>query len=304
MDKKYTMTLDDSERLIRIGKALSSEVRIRMLKMLCMGRYNINELADRLEIPQSSAALNVKVLEDAGLIGTEVQSGVRGTARVCYKAVSELNIDINTEDTDEEYEIIRMPIGNYVDYKVEPTCGIVSDKGEIDEEDEPRAFYNPNRTQAQLLWNGNGYVEYRFPNHMLENRRVKKIEISAELCAEDHEYNMDYPSDISLWINGINAGTWNCPGDFGGRRGRFNPDWWPDKNTQYGELKVWKISSQGTYLDNVKVSDRTLDEYGLLDNGYITVRIGNAEDCEHKGGFNLFGSGFGDYSQDILMKIY
>ena len=42
-----------------------------------------------------------------------------------------------------------MPVGNFVDHDVKPCCGIVSDKEFIDEEDEPRGFYNPNRTQAQ-----------------------------------------------------------------------------------------------------------------------------------------------------------
>ena len=303
MDKIYKLTLDDGERLIAVGKALSSDVRIRILKLLCTYKLNINEIAEKLEIPASSAAVNIKVLEEAGLIGTEVAAGVRGAAKLCYKTASELNILLSTEDTGEDTEIISMPIGNYVDYNVEPTCGLASEKGFIDSEDEPRAFYNPERTKAELLWLGRGYVEYRFPNHMLENRRIKKIEISAELCSEDHEYNMDMKSDISMWINGINAGTWHCPSDFGGRRGKLNPEWWPDKNTQYGMLKTWRISNHGTYLDGEMVSDRSLEDYSLLGDGYISVRIGNDENAEHIGGMNLFGNGFGDYPQDIIMKI-
>ena len=61
-----------------------------------------------------------------------------------------------------------MPIGNYVDYQVEPTCGLVGEKGPIGEEDEPRGFYDPKRTKAKLLWFGRGYVEYRFPNNILK----------------------------------------------------------------------------------------------------------------------------------------
>lgn len=61
-----------------------------------------------------------------------------------------------------------MPIGNYVDYHVEPTCGIVSGDGHIDMEDEPAVFYNPRRVEAKLLWFGNGYLEYRFSNASLK----------------------------------------------------------------------------------------------------------------------------------------
>ena len=303
MEKTYSFTLDDSERLAIIGKALSSEVRIRILKLLCSCRLNVNEIAERLDIPASSAAMNVKVLEEAGLIGTEVQTGARGAAKVCYKNVASIDILLGTTETDEDIDIINMPIGNYVDYKVEPTCGMVNEKGPIDTEDEPRCFYNPERTQAKLLWLGNGYVEYRFPNHMLAGRKIKRIEISAEICSEDHEYNMDWKSDITLWINGIEAGTWECPSDFGGRRGKLNPEWWPDKNTQYGILKTWKVTNKGTYLDKDMVSGRSLDEYSLAEGGYISVRIGNAENAKHIGGMNLFGNCFGDYAQDIVMKI-
>lgn len=303
MEKTINLTLDDADSLELIGKALASESRIRILKLLSSYRLSIAEIAERLSIPASSAAMNVKVLEEAGLIATEVQNGVRGAAKLCYKVVSDIGIALTTEDADENSEIISMPIGSFVDYYVEPTCGLVSEKGPIDAEDEPRAFYNPERANAKLLWLGYGYVEYRFPNHMLLGRKIRKIEISAELCSEDHEYNLDCPSDITLWVNGYNAGTWNCPSDYGGRRGKLNPEWWPDKNTQYGELKTWKINRKGTYLDNVKVSDQSLEDYELTDKGYIAVRIGIDEAAKNRGGINLFGESFGDYKQDINLKI-
>lgn len=302
-EKKYAFTLDDADRLSGIGKALSSQARIKILKLLTGKRLSVVEIADNLHIPASSAAVHVKVLEESGLIGTETLTGVRGNAKLCFRTVEGINIDFYTEDADSKCEIVSMPIGSYVDYKVTPTCGLVSDKGEIDSEDEPGAFYNPDRTKAGLLWMGSGYVEYRFPNHMINGQPLRKLEISAEICSEDHEYNMDYPSDITMWINGKNAGCFYCPSDFGGRRGKLNPEWWPDKNTQYGMLKTWKITENGTYLDNEKVSSYTLSDYELTKDGFISVRIGNAEDAVNKGGLNLFGSSFGDYPQDINMKI-
>ncbi len=106
-----------------------------------------------------------------------------------------------------------------------------------------------------------------------------------------------------IWINGIEAGTWTCPSDFGGRRGKLNPDWWEDKNSQYGNLKQWYIDATGTYLDNNKVSDRKLGEYHLAEGDYISVKIGIREDARHIGGVNIFGSSFGDYPQDLVMKL-
>ena len=197
-----------------------------------------------------------------------------------------------------------MPIGSYVDYKVAPTCGMVSDKGPIGEEDEPRCFYHQDRAAAQLLWFGEGYVEYRFPNHVLTTAKETRLELSMELCSEDHEYNLDFPSDITVWINGVEAGTWTCPSDFGGRRGSWNPEWWPDKNTQYGLLKTWILAENGTFLEEEKLSGTTIKDYRLNESDFISVRIGIKEDAANKGGINLFGDGFGDYAQGIRMAIY
>ena len=302
MNQNIQMNLDDTKRLASIAKALSLEVRIDILKLLCNIDLNINEIAERLMLPQSSAAAHVKVLEEAGLIKTTLQPGIRGSMKVCSKLLDGFSVDFISK-MERESTIIHMPIGNFVDYQVEPTCGIVSSKGPIDEEDEPRCFYNPERTIAKLLWFGKGYLEYRFPNNVLKHKQEKKLELSMELCSEDHEYNFDYPSDITVWINGLEAGTWNCPSDYGGRRGKLNPDWWPDKNTQYGMLKTWRLTEDGSYLDDRKTKDTNIHDYHLSQGEYISVRIGIKEDAEHIGGINLFGDCFGDYTQNILMKI-
>ncbi len=298
------MNLDDTEHLATIAKALSSETRIEILRQLRYKDLNVNEIAEILNIPASSSAAHVKVLEEAGMIKTSLQPGIRGSMKVCHITMDHIYVEMNTtRNLEQDMVIIKMPIGNYVDYKINPTCGIVSSKGPIGAEDDPRCFFLPERVEAQLIWLGHGYIEYRFPTNSFAEKEVIRLEISMELCAEDHEYNMDYPSDITLWVNEKEIGTWTCQSDYGGRRGRLNPDWWPDKNTQYGILKTWIITQQGCYIDDVKTKEETLQEFALDQKDYISVRIGIKEDAKHKGGLNLFGEAFGDYAQNIVMKI-
>lgn len=305
MQQSLKLTLDNVKQLSGIGRALSAETRIEILQLLCNADMNINEIAEALSIPQSSAAAHVKVLEESNLIRTTLQPGIRGAMKVCSKALGDIDIALSSKRSGTDHvEVIHMPIGNYVDYKVEPTCGIVSEKGPIGEEDEPRCFYHPERYKAKLLWFGKGYVEYRFPNNILKNVKEKKIDLSMEICSEDHEYNFDCPSDITVWVNGIEAGTYTCPSDFGGRRGKLNPDWWPDKNTQYGVLKTWSITESGCYIDGSQASDKALSDFGLGKLEYISVKIGIKTDADHIGGVNLFGDCFGDYAQHIKMDIY
>ena len=297
------INLEEEKELMALGKALSSEIRLKILGLLQEGPLCVNEIAEFLNIPASSAALHVRVLEEAELIRTELKPGIRGSMKLCIRQETSVVLDLQKKSKEQREEVISMPVGNYVDYKITPTCGMVNEEEYIAGEDEPRCFYDPRRTTAKLVWFSSGYLEYRFPNAGMQKEPVKSLDFSAELCSETADYNLDCPSDITLWINGIEAGTWTCPSDFGGRRGKLNPDWWEDKNSQYGNLKNWHIDETGTYLDGLQVSGRGIEAYALAEGPYVSVRIGIKEDAEHVGGVNIFGNCFGDYPQDLVMRL-
>ncbi len=86
-----------------------------------------------------------------------------------------------------------MPIGNYKDFEVKPTCGLASAKGVIGELDDVKSFLNPNHTNAQILWFGSGYVKYLFPNDLPKGSQAIKLELSMEICSETSDYNEDWP---------------------------------------------------------------------------------------------------------------
>ena len=78
------LKLENEKELMALGKALSSESRIQILELLQKGPLCVNEIAEILGIPASSAALNIRVLEEADLIRTELKPGVRGSMTVSY----------------------------------------------------------------------------------------------------------------------------------------------------------------------------------------------------------------------------
>ena len=304
MEQQISLDLDSPRETALVAKALSSEVRLGILRLLRGGPCCVNELAEQLRLPQSSAAAHVRALEEAGLIRTELQPGIRGSMKMCRLWAESVEMRMETREVRSgRQEEISMPVGHFVDYVVEPTCGLAGVRGPIGEEDEPRCFFEPERVEAQLIWLGGGYLEYRFPNHCRSEEELRAVEISAEVCSEDHEYSLDCPSDITLWVNGLEVGTWSCPSDYGGRRGRLNPDWWPDKNTQYGKLKTWRMTREGCYVDGKKTAERSIGDFHLTEAPYITVRLGIREDAVHRGGLNLFGENFGDHRQNIVMKL-
>ena len=112
-----------------------------------------------------------------------------------------------------------------------------------------------------------------------------------------------WKSDISVFINDKRIGIWTSPADLGGRRGLLNPEWWPDVSTQFGLLKTWRVDRDCCYVDNVRVSDLTLNDLNLKAQTHINIKIGVENDAENVGGINLFGRNFGDYPQGIILKI-
>ena len=92
--KHISLSLDQIERLCPVAKALSSPMRARMIALLDARSMNVNELAEALSLPVSTAALNVRQLEAAGLITTEIQPGIRGAMKLCSRRVESISMSL------------------------------------------------------------------------------------------------------------------------------------------------------------------------------------------------------------------
>ncbi len=285
-------------------KAIASDTRLRILRLLAERDLNINEIARALNLSYPMASKHVQVLEQAGFVICEYMAGTQGAQKRCKLRWDKLIFSLDVPDLAEQVEEIEMAIGMYTLATPSPTCGLASRDGYIGLMDDPQSFLLPERANAQLLWMGSGFVEYVFPNFLPTSVDITQVEVVMEICSEAPDYNNDYPSDITLWINGVEVGTWTCPGDFGGKRGRLNPPWWNDHGTQFGVLKVWSVNADGSFIDGMRISDVTVKDIMVVPQQPVTVRIGNKPDARHIGGFNLFGKGFGNYEQDLLLRLH
>lgn len=291
------------QELEAVTKALGSETRLEILRFLSLHTCSLLEIAEALNLPPSTATLHINVLEKAGLIETNLSPATRGLQKVCARVYDRIVIQLPADTAREETAVeISMPLGAYVNSQVSPTCGLAGELGIIGHLDDPTAFYEPERIHAQLLWFRRGYIEYRFPNRLPSNVLLDDIEISFEVCSEAPLYHADWPSDITLWIGDVEIGTWTSPADFGGERGSLTPDWWGTQNSQYGLLKVWKVTNNGSFVDGVQVSEITLNNLSVKPGDPIAVRIGIKDSAVNVGGINLFGSKFGNYPQDIVLR--
>jgi predicted transcriptional regulator len=53
----------------------------------------------------------------------------------------------------------------------------------------------------------------------------------------------------------------------------------------------------------VKISSITLIDLDLATHHSIRLRIAVKPDAKHPGGINIFGRGFGNYDQEIVMRL-
>lgn len=303
--KHLNVSINHPDTMLPAMKALASPIRLEIIRMLSTRSMNVNELAEELSLPMSTAAINIRILEDAGVILSEQQPGVRGTMKLCHRRIDSVSINLVPYEKQRDAVLTQsLPVGCFsLAEDITPSCGLAGPQSSIGEDDNPRSFFCSDRFNAELIWFRNGFVTYHFSVLSMAQINVKWLEISFEACSEAPMYRDPWKSDIEVSVNGKVIGTWVSPSDNGGRRGLLNPPWWSDMSTQYGFLKTWHIDKSGTYLENMPVSAMTVGDLDLTAQPYIAVRIGVNAQAEHIGGLNLFGKGFGDYEQDLVLRV-
>lgn len=291
---------------LEIFKALGSELRINIIKLLQENHeMNMNELATSLGITNGALTSHIKKLEESGIIQVMTERRSHGNQKVCKVAVDKIVVDVESEENEEDQNIYNteVKVGHYSDYDVYPTCGLATSQAIVGEVDDPRYFSHPDRINAGILWFTKGYIEYMIPNLLPSATKIDQITVSLEISSEAPGINNDWPSDISILLNDVKIGTWTSPGDYGDVQGIFTPDWWFPNWNQYGLLKMIVINKKGTFVDGLKISNVTINEFNLDYKSTVRFKFEIEEDAKNVGGITIFGSEFGNYNQDIKVRI-
>ncbi|MFZ4508408.1 MAG: ArsR/SmtB family transcription factor [Fimbriimonas sp.] len=289
---------------IHIFRALGSETRVRLLELLSEREMNIIELSAALSLTQPSVTKHVQLLEEAGLVASEYIAAPQGMQKKCRRVYERIVVDLAPAVPDHGCVAeIELPVGMYSSVEAIPTCGLATRDKFIGLIDSPLSFYLPERSQAEILWSAGGWIEYAFPNTIPLNACIQSIELVAEVGSEAPGYNNHYPSDLTLWINDVEIGTWCSPGDYGGVRGQLNPSWYPDNMNQSGLLKIWQLDPAGASIDGINISDVSVDELNIRPWQVTKVKLGIKPDSINQGGFTLYGRGFGNYQLGMILRI-
>ncbi|MCP1422537.1 putative transcriptional regulator [Paenibacillus xylanexedens] len=290
-------------QFLPLYEALASEVRWRIMDMIADREMNVKDIAAVLELSPSIVTMHIRKLEDAGLIGSRRVRINGGTHKLCYLKQNQIEIELPSASQTSRTREQTISVGHYTAFDIHPTCGLGTLEKEIGVWDDPRYFLDPERVHAAILWFGKGYVEYKTPNFVLPDQTTDAIEISMELASEAPGLRDHWPSDIRFTFNGVSLGTWTSPADFGrAARGKYTPEWWHRNVNQYGLLKTIRIDASGTYIDGERMSDITLADVKLSE-PFWTLRFTVDEESPNVGGLTIYGAGFGNHDQDIVIRV-
>ena len=286
--------------------ALSSKVRIKILQYMqnYPSIYSLLELSQNLKIPMTTLVHHVKKLEKAQIVRTLYKTSKHGSVKTVVRLLKHVQLDLYRytphPSAQLDFERQTLSVGEYADFDGKD-FNFATDK-------ELFPFYNncflSGREKIGLIYTSNGKVTYHFSNQTAKTKKINELTLSLELCSEAPLFDNNFKSDITFWINQKEICTYTSSGDYGDRRGKLNPDWWQEINTQYGKLVTLTVNNDGVYLNGIKYSEKVnIDGLNLSQGNKISFTLGNKENSEYVGGFNLFGKNFGDYPQDIVMTL-
>jgi predicted transcriptional regulator len=298
------MYLTTDTESLRVYEALASEVRLQIIDLLYTKEMHIKELASVLYLSSAIVSTHVSKLQKAGLVSYRMRRVNGGTYKYCSLCTEYLQIRLSKKELEaRKFAEVSVPVGHYTNIEASPTCGIATTEKMIGHYDNPTYFLDPERVHAGILWFARGFVEYKIPNFLFKDQTVQEIEISMEIGSEAPHTNENWPSDIQFTINDHLLGVWTSPGDFGSMRGRLSPAWWHTDVNQYGLMKVIRINKQGTFIDGQQISSVSITDVPW-DSNQWTFKISAEDVSRGRGGLTLYGKGFGNYDQDIVIRSY
>lgn len=92
MSNQKELVVSDSNVAL-IAKALASETRWQILKLLRTEKMDVSKIAEKLNQTEANISAQIKILEKAALITTNYEPGAHGVKKVCVPAFEKLIIN-------------------------------------------------------------------------------------------------------------------------------------------------------------------------------------------------------------------
>lgn len=300
------LVINKLEDGIDLFKALGSEVRINIIKLLLQNEeMNLHELATALNLTNGAITGHIRKLEETGIINVTTVYGGRGNQKICKLNVNQLLVSISSQEKKERNTFeTEIKVGEYQEFHVEGRCGLATTTQVIGLWNKPEFFRDCNHSKASVLWFSEGFVEYVLPKLPAENQKIVQITLCFEIAAEQTESSCDSITDITFKLNNTSLGTWTSPNTIVKKKGIYTPAWWSKNYNQYGLLKMIDVNDSGTFIDGLKISEVGMNDLSLEPDSELRFRFETKKNELYTGGLALYGKGFGNYNQDIMVRLH
>ena len=89
-----TLEINDDEMIQRVGRALSSGTRLKILRLLLEGEKDVTRVARHLGGTEANASAQIKILSDAGLLDCRYEPGQHGLKKISRTKIKRIIIDL------------------------------------------------------------------------------------------------------------------------------------------------------------------------------------------------------------------
>lgn len=310
----------EGNNVTKVVKALSNDIRIKILNLLSDDDMNVQTIATHLNLSKTAVLAHINLLEESGFIKSKYLSGSVGNQRVCHKIYDRLIFNFNpskSEYDDIVYYEKEILVGNYFDFEAYPPCGLANNHSIIKKWDDASVMCDAERVTASLVWTAFGFIEYKVPvDSLFVGKKITAMEILIEVAAHQMvsthkavilpEYISadritEGVSDVTFWINQVEIGTTTITAGNDPEKATYTPSWWRNKPV-HGSLVKVAINNKGCFIGGEKVSNLLFED--IVDNsGFIKFKLGIKPDAKNSSGIMIFGKEFGRYYQDIIVKF-
>ena len=148
------------------------------------------------------------------MIRTETQRARKGNQKICHTSFDQVLVmfEEDTNALSANAIEVAMPLGLYTSCEVSAPCGLCSNEGIIGLLDVPNTFLIRTACTPDSSGSPAAFLNISFPT-MPSSRvgSVESMEFSMELSSEVPGTAADWPSDITVSVNGMDIGTWTSP---------------------------------------------------------------------------------------------
>ena len=92
-----SLSISEDDAILRIGRALSSKTRLKILRLLLEKDKdaNVTEVARHLGGTEANASAQIKILYDAGLLECRYEPGQHGLKKISKTKIKKITIDLD-----------------------------------------------------------------------------------------------------------------------------------------------------------------------------------------------------------------